>query len=83
MLAAEAEQIGSCLLCNIDKEAIRKILNIPSMLHVDSVIALGYKAEHPVLEEREDTVKYWRDKNDVLHVPKRHLETILHINKFT
>ncbi|MEA3458153.1 MAG: nitroreductase family protein [Candidatus Thermoplasmatota archaeon] len=82
VLAAEAENIGSCILCNIKKDEIQKILRIPDTLHVDSVIALGYKAEQPVVEDIKDSVEYWRDENEVLHVPKRRLKDILHINNF-
>lgn len=82
VLAAEGEGIGSCILYNIDRDRIQEILKIPKTLHVDSVIALGYKAEHPVVEDLNDSIKYWRDKGEVLHVPKRRLEDILHINEF-
>jgi nitroreductase len=82
VLAAEEENIGTCVLCNIDRDKIREILKIPENLEVDSVIALGYKAEQPVIEDLEESVEYWRDENMVLHVPKRKLEDILHINKF-
>jgi len=82
LLAAEEEGVGSCILCNIDRDKISEILKIPKALHVDSAIALGYKAEHPVVEDFKDSVKYWRDKNKVLHVPKRRLEDIIHVNKF-
>ena len=58
VLAAEGENIGSCILCNISRDKIQEILKIPDTLHVDSVIALGYKGEHPVIEDLEDTVKY-------------------------
>jgi nitroreductase len=82
ILSAEEENIGSCIICSIDRDKIREILILPEELHVDSVIALGYKAEHPVVEDWKGSVKYWRDQDDVLHVPKRELEDILHINKF-
>jgi len=82
VLVAEGEGLGSCILCNIDKKKIHEILKIPSELHVDSIIALGYKAEYPVVEDIKDSVKYWRDEKGVLHVPKRRLEDIMHINKF-
>ncbi|MFW6121400.1 MAG: nitroreductase family protein [Petrotogales bacterium] len=82
VLAAEEENIGSCVLCKIDRNKIRKILKIPEKLEIDSVVALGYKAEQPVVEDMKDSVKYWRDENMVLHVPKRKLENILHINGF-
>jgi nitroreductase len=82
VLAAESEKIGSCILLNIKRNEIRKILKIPDNLHIDSVIALGYKGEQPVIENIKDSVKYWRDKNNILHVPKRKLEDIIYINEF-
>jgi len=82
VLAAEGEGVGSCILFNIDRDKIQEILKIPKMLQVDSIIALGHKAEYPVVEDFKDSVKYWRDENEVLHVPKRRLEDIIHINKF-
>ena len=82
VLVAEGEGVGSCILFNIDRDKIQEILKIPKTLHVDSIIALGYKAEHPVVEDLKDSVKYWRDENEVLYVPKRKLEDIIHINKF-
>ena len=82
VLASEEKHIGSCILCKIEKDKIQEILKIPDTLHVDSVIALGYKAEQVVVEDLKDSVKYWRDENEVLHVPKRNLEDIIHVNKF-
>jgi len=82
LLMAESEDIGTCILCNVDRDKIRDILGVPESAHIDSVIALGYKAEHPVMVDLKDSVKYWRDENEVLHVPKRKLENIIHINKF-
>jgi nitroreductase len=82
ILAAEEENIGSCILCKIERDKIREILKIPKNIEVDSVIALGYKAEQPVVEDLKESIKYWRDKNDLLHVPKRKLDNIIHINKY-
>jgi len=82
VLTAESEGIGSCILLNVNKDKIREILTIPKDLEIDSVIAFGYKAEKCVVEDIKDSVKYWRDKNQVLHVPKRKIENIMHVNKF-
>jgi nitroreductase len=79
---AESNNIGSCILCKIDKKKIREILNIPEEVIIDSVIALGYKSEKSVTEELRDSIKYYRDEKQIMHVPKRKLEDILHINKF-
>jgi len=82
VLLAESEGVGSCILCDIDKEKIRAVLGIPEPFSADAVIALGYKAEAPVVEEREDTVKYWRDADGLLHVPKRPLSSVMHLESF-
>ena len=82
ILAAEEENIGSCILCKINRDKIREVLKIPNNIEVDSVIALGYKAEQPVVEDLKESVKYWRDKNEILHVPKRKLENVIHINTY-
>ncbi len=58
------------------------ILKTPLTYYIDSVIALGYPAEKPILEETKDDIKYWLDKNGQLHVPKRKLKDIIHHNFF-
>jgi len=82
VLCAEGEGLASCILCKIDKEKIRKSLKIPEQIIIDSVIALGYGAEQSIVEDIVDSVKYYRDEKQVLHVPKRKLEDIIHINKY-
>jgi len=82
MLAAEAEGLGSCMLMNIKKEKIRIILEIPDNVQIDSLIAVGYKAEKSVMVDIKNSVQYYRDENQVLYVPKRQLEDIIHINKY-
>ena len=79
---AESAGLGSCILCKIDKEHIRKLFSISSEMVIDSVIALGYKAEQPVVEDLTESVEYYRDDSQVLHVPKRKLEDILHTNSY-
>jgi nitroreductase len=82
LISALGMGIGSCWLCNIDREKIRSILSIPDNLTIDSVTALGYPKESPVIEPLIDSAKYWKDENGILHVPKRSLESLLHINKY-
>jgi len=82
ILCAEEKGIGSCVICKVDKESLGKIIHLPYNLIIDSVIALGYKNEQPVVEEYKDSIKYWKDEDDVLHVPKKKLENIIHINNF-
>lgn len=82
ILTALEEGIASCWICSINREKLREILEIPSHLDIDSVIALGYPAEKSVVEEFKGSVKYWKDEEGVLHVPKRRLEDIIHYEKY-
>jgi nitroreductase len=82
ILTAEEEDIGSCIICKIDKDMLRNFLEIPKNIIIDSIIALGYKIEKSVVEDFKDSVKYWRDEKEIMHVPKRKLDNIMHINKF-
>lgn len=83
VLAAENEGLGSCILLNFKKEKVRKILNIPEKFVLDSLIALGYKKEEcRAVEMKDNSVKYWRDENNILWVPKRKLKDCIFYNKF-
>lgn len=83
ILAAWEEGIGSCWIISVDREMVGEILNMPEIYYkIDSVVALGYPAEKPVVEELKDSVKYWKDEVGQLHVPKRKLEDVIHFNKF-
>jgi len=82
ILAAWEKGIGSCWIISMDKERVKKTLSIPDSHKVDSVIALGYPAETPVTEDLLDSVEYWKDNKGCLHVPKRKLSDVIHINEF-
>ncbi len=82
LLTALEEDIGTCWIQSIKREDLHQILKIPPNYKIDSVVALGYKNEEPVVEEMIDSVKYWLDDQETLHVPKRKLEDILHRNQF-
>lgn len=84
LLTAQEEGLGSCWLGSIDRDRLKQILNIPDHCKINSVIALGYPNEKPVMEEIDgnESIKYWKDSNGVLHVPKRKLVDILHKNGY-
>ncbi len=83
LLAAWAKGIGSCWIGSVKRDELRKILALPDNYSIDSVIALGWAGEEPVMEDcRDESIKYYLDENDRLHVPKRLLKDIMHINKF-
>ncbi len=82
-MVAYDEGLGSCILGAVDRERLRGILRVPDGLDIVVVVALGYPAESPVADEMKDgNVKYWLDKNGVLHVPKRSLEEVVKWNRY-
>jgi len=75
--------IGSCWLVSVDRAKLAQIIKLPAGEYViDSVLALGYPAESPIMEEKDDDIRYWQDDLGQLHVPKRKLPRILHWNEF-
>lgn len=81
-LTAWEERVGSCWLISIVREKLAEILRIPEGYRVDSVLALGYPAEESVAEVAGESIKYWKDAEGRLHVPKRSLKDIIHFNKY-
>ena len=82
ILTAWEERIGSCWIASADTNRIQKMLKIPENYKVDSVLALGYPDEDPIIEEMKDSIQYWKDSKGRLHVPKRRLDDVLHFNGF-
>ncbi|MFW6124040.1 MAG: nitroreductase family protein [Acidobacteriota bacterium] len=82
ILTAWEAKIASCWLLSVERDEVRNLLEIPGQYIIDSVLALGYPAEEPVVEDMKESVEYWKDRDGCLHVPKRKLEKVLHLNKF-
>jgi len=86
LLAACSHGIGTCWLGAIQRENIRTLFSISDNYEINSVIALGYPAEQPQSEDAENNtaegLKYYLDDNDQLHIPKRPLSTICHLDTF-
>jgi nitroreductase len=82
ILAGFEEGVGSCWLISVDRAKVMGILGVPEWIRIDSVLALGYPAEKPIIEELKDSPRYWKDNRGQLHVPKRKLESIIHFNKY-
>lgn len=82
-MVAYEEGLGSCILGAIDRSKLKEILNVPDSLEIVLAVALGYPAEKPVVEKvKNGDIKYWLDKNGVLHVPKRELKDIMKLNRW-
>ena len=79
LLGAAERGLGGCLLGSTKKDALREALSIPEGYEILLVIALGKPGEKVVIEDLapEGDIKYWRDENDIHHVPKRGLEELI------
>jgi nitroreductase len=80
--AGLAHGIGACWMAAIERPDLKRLLGVPDSCEIDSLLALGYPAESPVVEPMTDSVKYWKDASGVLHVPKRARSEILHRNRY-
>lgn len=77
-LTALEEGIGTCWMGAIDREKIKSHFKIPDSFIISTVVALGYPLESPVVEDiKEDQIKYFKDAEGVLHVPKRKLQDVI------
>lgn len=80
LLQAASKGIGCCILGSVKKyeHELRVMLKIPNDYHLLSVIALGKPSEKVVIEPMVKKNKsYYRDNQDIHHVPKRALDDII------
>lgn len=79
LLAACEEKLGGCMIGNFVPEEVKEKLGFAENLQPMLIIALGKPDEKIVITEIEsgDSIKYYRDENDVHYVPKRKLGDII------
>jgi len=79
MLGAAKKSLGGCMIASIQKEKLRGVLAIPEQLQIRLVLALGKPAETVVVEDIDPggDIRYWRDAEEVHHVPKRKREELI------
>ena len=70
---------GGCMLANIKRDELMKVLNISDEYKIDLCLALGKPKEEVVIDviSGDGDIKYYRDENQVQHVPKKSLEDII------
>ena len=86
LLAAAEKGYGGCMIGSLDRDGIKKLLDIDDALSVLLIVALGEPIEKVKIKNLsiDGSVKYWRDENGVHHVPKRLLDDVvteLHTNQ--
>lgn len=82
LLQAASEGFGGCIFASGKDENMRKLLGYRDDLELSVAIALGKPAETVVVEEQTPDEKrpYWRTDDEVHHVPKLSLNTLLKID---
>ena len=79
LLGATEKGFGGCIIGTVQRQELHKALDIPSRYQILLVLALGKPREKVVIETAGlgGDIKYWRDNEDLHHVPKRPLDDII------
>lgn len=79
LLGAVEKGLGGCIIATVKREELRSALNIPEKFEILHVLALGEPVEKVVLDplKADGDIKYWRDEQQVHHVPKRGLSDVI------
>lgn len=81
LLGATDIGIGTAWLGAIDRDEIRRLINLPEKYNIISAIALGIADYMTIVEDEQGDIKYYVDDLNVLHVPKRKLNDIIVLTK--
>ncbi len=78
LLGATEKGLAGCIVGALKRKSLHVSLNITNRYEILLAVALGKPAEKIVIETASGgDIKYWRDKKDVLHVPKRPIEELI------
>jgi nitroreductase len=79
LLGARSQGLAGCMFGAINIKRLAGFLNIDDHLEVKLVIALGKPAETIIIDEVDASgdIRYFRDENQVHHVPKRKLSDLI------
>jgi len=79
LMGATEKGLGGCIIGSVQRQGLRKALEIPPRYEILLVLALGKPKEKVVIETVGPTgdIKYWRDSEGIHHVPKRLLDDII------
>jgi len=63
---------------SVDGVRLKVLLKIPSQYEIELVIAIGKPVEKIQLDPvQNNDIKYWRDQNQIHHVPKRDIKDLI------
>jgi len=78
-LGAVEKGLGGCMIGNVNRDGLRKALEIPPQYEILLALALGKPKEKMVIETvgQDGATQQWWDNDRVRHVPKRSLDDII------
>ena len=79
VLGAAERGLGGCIIAAFDRPGLSTDLNLPERYVPLLVVALGEPVETVVIEAvgPAGDIRYWRDGEQVHHVPKRSLDEVI------
>ena len=78
LLGATEKGLGGCMIGAIQKDGLREAIHLPERYEILLVLALGKPKEKVLIEPVVDgNIKYWRDDQEIHHVPKRSLQELI------
>ena len=78
LLGAVEAGLGGCMFGSVDRAKLKELLEIPAQYEIELVIAIGKPIEKIQLDPvHNDDIKYWRDENQIHHVPKRDINDLI------
>jgi|SRR5665648_2548 len=79
MLGAVARGLGGCIMASITRGRLGEVLELDERFEILLVLALGKPVEQVKLEPvgEDGSLTYWRDENQIHHVPKRDLSELV------
>lgn len=76
-LAAEEMGLGTCWLGAIDRDGIKNVLALDDQFDITYMLGIGKSDQTGTVFDMTDSIKYYFDDNENVHVPKRTLEEIV------
>ncbi|MDD4645478.1 MAG: nitroreductase family protein, partial [Bacteroidales bacterium] len=78
LLGAVEKGFGGCMIGSIKRDEVRTLFSIPDYLEILLILAIGKPVEKIIIEPVIDNdICYWRDEQQIHHVPKRLLPDLL------
>jgi nitroreductase len=79
LLGAAEKGFGGCIIASIQRDELAATINIRDRYEIVQVIALGKPKEIVKIENMGPVgdFRYWRDDDQVHHVPKRSIDDII------